>query len=156
MSNPFEAHADLFARPMRGSRERAAEKAAQIKGERLADASPLEKARAEKQVLTRRWKQARREEWKRAAGGDFGPELVAFRKALKHFDETQSAEFLDFVLRQDWLRGLPKTSRAVARGLVTQAVIRIRARAGFEFIDDSLPGEPPTVLERAHAFIGRE
>lgn len=151
MSNPFEQHAEAV-RPNRFSKEAAAERAAQQKGER--EAAPLAKKRAEKAVLMRGWRKARREEWRRTVAGDFGPDLVTFRKAMRRFDETQAQEFVVFVLSQDWLQSMPRQAKAVARGLVTQAVIRLRSKAGFEFIDDALPGEPPTALEICHAFIG--
>lgn len=153
--NFFEAHAEAL-RPQRGSAERRAERAAQAKGER--EASPLARKRKEKAELSRRWRKTRREEWRSIISSSQGAALVEFRRTLKRFDDAQpnaGQAFVALVHEHEWLRHLPKVAKAVARGLVTQAVIRIRAKAGFEFIDDALPGEAPTALERCHAFIGR-
>ena len=151
--NPFEAHAETI-RPNRWSAEAQAERRAQQKGER--EAAPLARKQKEKAILTRRWKQARREEWKATLETDYGIRFAELRRGLKRFEASEAEAFVEFVHSQAWLQTLPKKLQLIAIGLLQEATIRIRAKAGYEFIDDALPGEPPTALQRCCAFVRGE
>ena len=151
--NAFAEFADSTVsdarRKMLERADQQASRTAQLRGER--EATPLGRKKKAEAGQMKIYRRARRDEWRAAVESDYGERLVALRRGLKA--ETKPAAFIALVTSSDWLPDAPRTTRLVAKGLVMKAVIVLREKAGFEFIDDAVFGQPPTVLEVCFAFI---
>jgi hypothetical protein len=156
--NPFEALAEQQMVAATKARHRAAERRAAkvVRSERDAPMklSEAEQAQADQSAqfrAYRRWKRAEVEavlephqEWK---------ELSRLLRALSI---ENAADLIEYVRAAGWLHGADLKTRQTALSAIANIIIRLRIANGYAPIDDSLPGEPPTVFEIIRKELGTQ
>ncbi|MGY2987672.1 hypothetical protein [Bradyrhizobium sp. USDA 4508] len=99
------------------------------------------------------WRSGRFELMARGGSGEQWRELRSILRGMA-FEEVQYLP--EYVERQTWLLEADQETRVVALSLINDAIIKIRIRNGYAPINDSLPGEPPTVFERIRDILEPE
>jgi hypothetical protein len=154
MTNPYEQYGDsFFAQTARRARK---SHIAQSEKEAPMVLRGAEKAVAEDSEQMRRYQRFRRGEIQALLDGPHGQGAQRLMKILKQLT-PQSAEALFRVLEHvNWFRDADDDTRFLVLGLIDEAICRMRVRDGRSPIDDSLPGEPPTVFEICRSHLNRE
>jgi len=152
--NPFEQLAEQQMVAATKAKHRANEKRAAKREAKVvmsdADApmklSELEQQQADQSKQFRLYRQHKRAErmvvFERRAA-----EWSALSKVLRALTIDNAETLLDFVDNSAWLHEADHHTRQVVLGVISNELIRVRRENGYSPMDDSLPGEPPTVFE---------
>ena len=120
--------------------------------------STLEQARHERdQLNTYARRAAKQQREALCADPEYGDRLKKFCANLRHYNRLdQARDFADWVTKQccKWLRDAPIDIRYEALSACHEQTQRIRMRAGLAPLEDSLPGEPPSVFEICKREMG--
>ena len=100
----------------------------------------------ERDDLHRMWKLYRQKQLDAALAGPYGGilgRLIAFLNGMTF--EKGAAALIDHVRAEDW-HSTDADTRFLALCIVSEAIMRLRKRAGLPEIDDGLPGERPNAF----------
>ena len=118
----------------------------------------LDQARTERdQLNTYARRAAKQQREALCADPEYGDRLKKFCATLNHYKRLdQAQDFTDWVTKQcrQWLRAAPADIRYEALSACHEQTQRIRMRAGLAPLEDSLPGEPPSVFEICKKAMG--
>jgi hypothetical protein len=142
--NPYLDYAESVAR-----RKRRQTKPRIVKSEREAPMVPsaADKAIAETSARLRRYEAFRRKDAETLLAGPHGPQVKALLGVLKSLTPDSCDLLLGCLDAYAWYKDLGKRDRQIILSLIADAIIRMRVRNGMAPMDDSLPGEEPTVFE---------
>ncbi|MEY9235360.1 hypothetical protein ABIF78_007683 [Bradyrhizobium japonicum] len=108
---------------------------------------PQEQKLADQSRQMRRYHAWKRDQYEQLLRGPQGEQWRALRRVLKHMTIADAAQLVEYVRQQGWLLYANLHMRQVALSLIADAIIKLRIQNGYSPMDDSLPGEPPTVFE---------
>jgi hypothetical protein len=114
------------------------------------------KAVAEDSAQYRRYRQHLAREREALLKGQFGHVVDAIKDFLKTMTPDSAPGLFDLLEDSNWLQAFDEGSRYVMLSMIDDAIIRMRVQHGLPPIDDSLPGEEPTVFEICRGHINRE
>ena len=153
MSNPFEDLANAQMVAATKAKHRAAEKRSQrpklVKSERDAPMklSEQEQAMADRQKLMANYRRVSKQEFK-ALIGENGPNWWSLGHKLDTLTLDGAHQLADFVADPNcWLHAADLRSRQIALSLIAARLIVLRLEDGRAPMDDSIPGEEPTIFE---------
>ena len=81
-----------------------------------------------------------------------GNQWRAFTQLVKRLDFNSNVDA--FLTQLDWLYSQDMPTRQIALAYVANHLINLRLKAGLPPIDDSLPGEEPTLFEIIRKQLG--
>jgi hypothetical protein len=152
MTNHFEALAEAQMVAATKAKHRAAEKRAMkvkvVQSEKDAPMklSELEQKVADQSKQMRIYKRAKREEALIIYQGQ-PADYAGLDKVLRALTIDNGQTLVDYVTSAAWLREADLRTRQTVLGAIADELIRIRLQNGYAPMDDSLPGEAPTVFE---------
>jgi hypothetical protein len=138
--NPYEAYGAGFARKSR-VRVVQSEKDAPLV---LRGAA---KEIAETTTQLRRYEQHKANNRRVLLAGRHGRDVQALLTLLKSLTPESAPALLRLLERFTWFQDADDDERAGILSMIDDAIVRMRERNGLSPIDDSLPGEEPTVFE---------
>jgi hypothetical protein len=151
MTNPFERLAEQQMVSATKAKHRARERReAKLVVKSEADApmklSEVEQKQADQTKQLRSYKAWKREErllvfQRRAA------EWGELSRVLRNLTIDNTQPLLDYVASAAWLHEADHNTRRVVVSLVANELIRVRLENGYAPMDDSIPGEEPTLFE---------
>jgi hypothetical protein len=109
--------------------------------------TPQEKEIADQQKLMRGYNAARKAEYKAHLAGPNAKGWRDLRNQLEYLCITNPGDFPRWIASQHWLMQGSLKTRQDALGLIAAHFIILRLKNGMSPIDDSLPGEEPTLFE---------
>jgi hypothetical protein len=109
--------------------------------------SPLEQKMEDSSRQMRIYRRIKRAELRARLEGTQAEQWRALIEQLKALTIEDGDALVDYVQAQDWIREADLDTRYAVLSLIADVIIRLRVRNGYSPIDDSLPGEPPTVFE---------
>ena len=112
-----------------------------------------EKAIAEDSEQLRRYRRAWKTEVDQLLQGPHASSLYHLMQILKNLTPESASSLFEGLDQVNWFRDTDAYFRFIAIGLIDEAICRMRVREGLSPIDDSLPGEPPTVFEICRAVL---
>jgi hypothetical protein len=115
-----------------------------------------EKEIAENNALLRRYMRYKMAELKLLLDGECGSEVRELRSLLRELTPASGKRLLQFMEDHGWFQNLDQGARYAILDLIDTAIIRMRIRNGLPPMDDSLPGEPPTIFEICRSNLIRE
>jgi hypothetical protein len=149
--NPFTQFGDSFL-PRRGRTTRVVQRESQapqvLRG--------AEKEIAENNALLRRYLRHKMTELKMLLDGECGSEVRELRSLLRELTPASGPRLLQFLEDHGWFQNLDRGARYAILDLIDAAIIRTRIRNGLPPMDDSLPGEPPTIFELCRSGLIRD
>lgn len=107
----------------------------------------VEKQIADNNTQMRRYQQARAQEQQGLLEGAHAEGAHALVTLLKALSPSSAPALLQLLEDFDWFKSASDHDRLTILGMIDDAIIRVRIREGLSPIDDSLPGEDPTVFE---------
>lgn len=105
------------------------------------------KEMAETSAQLRRYQQLQAQERQQLLDGAHGEQVKALLTLLRSLTPDAAQGLLQLLERFHWFRDASDDERLVILRLIDTAISRMRVRAGLPPMDDSLPGEDPTVYE---------
>jgi len=152
MTNYFEALAQQQMVAATKARHRTAEKRAAAKVVQSEKDAPMKLSAAEQEVADqstqlRAYKLWKREEIKALFAGPNGKQWLSLVGHVKAMTIENAPDVMAWILAQQWLLEAPLHERQIALGAVGGAIIQLRIANGQSPMDDSLPGEEPTMFE---------
>jgi hypothetical protein len=108
---------------------------------------PQEQKLADQSRQMRRYNAWKRSQYEELLRGPQGEQWRSLRRVLKHMTINDAAELVEYVRQQAWLLYANLHVRQIGLSLIADAIIKLRIQNGYSPMDDSLPGEPPTVFE---------
>lgn len=143
MTNPFLQYGDSFFTP-RQIRRRS--HVVQSEKEAPKVLRGAEKAMAEDSEQLRRFNRFHRADVATLQANK-PAEIHQLIAILRCLSPQSSPDLLDFMEGHGWFSHFDAHARAIILRMIDDAIVRMRLREGLAPIDDSLPGEPPTVFE---------
>jgi hypothetical protein len=105
-----------------------------------------EKEIAETDAQLRRYERARKQEQEGLLDGPHAEGARALVTLLKALSPDQAPALIQLLEDFNWFRNATDHDRLIVLGMIDDAIIRMRIRAGLPPIDDSI-GEDPTMFE---------
>jgi len=149
MSNPFETVSARQTTAYTKARLRAAEKRAAKAPMKLTEQEQKQVDSGRQVRLYRQWKRAQMREFRSRYPEGFSQ----LRRTLRNLTINNASDLVVWVQSTQWLKTLPHADRSLVLSAIDQAIARLRVRNGYPPIDDSLPGEDPTVFEVIRAEL---
>lgn len=112
------------------------------------------KEMAETSAQLRRYQQLQAQERQQLLDGAHGEQVKALLTLLRSLTPDAAQGLLQLLERFHWFRDASDDERLVILRLIDNAISRMRVRAGLPPMDDSLPGEDPTVYEICRSNLG--
>lgn len=156
--NPFEALAERQLSAPVKAKHRAAEKRA-AKRQILSDAdAPMAPTRAEKDQqentqLLRQWRRWHREQSDELLESKHGKDYRGLLLILRTLESSSGPALLQWLEQASWVQQLDRNQRLTLLHEIGNAIATMRRKVGLAPFDDSLPGEEPTVFERARYVL---
>jgi hypothetical protein len=144
MNNPFERYATTVMRKQCKPHQ---PRVVQSDSEAPLVLRGVMKEIAENDAQFRRYQQHRARECQVLLDSEHGDDVRWLRAALKRLTLESPVELLDVLEQLHWFDKAGDNARFIILGMIDDAICRLRVQNGFSPIDDSLPGEPPTVFE---------
>ncbi len=124
---------------------------------RQKSAGALEKALDEDRRLLRRYKIAKKAQFKTmCADPEHGDKLRKFSTALNQFAIEDGSRFARYVTCEaaDWLRATPEVVRCMALEIISARIVYVRMRAGLVPFSDPLPGQKDDLFRVCKQELG--
>jgi hypothetical protein len=158
MSNSFERFAETQMVRATKAKHKAAEtrarnKVVQSEKDAPMKLGPLEQKMEDSSRQMRLYRRYKRAELRALLEGSMAEQWRALLQYLKALTIEHGDALVDYVRHQHWLHDSDMDTRHTALSLIADAIIRLRVRNGYSPMDDSLPGESPTVFEIIRADL---
>lgn len=149
--NPFEKLANAQMVAATKAKHRAAERRAVkiVKSEKDAPMklSPMEQEQADQSTQMRVSRALKRAQLQALLDGKTGLEWRQLIKELKDMTIDNASSLPDYIADQRWLLDGDRDARRTALSIIDDRIISLRRENGLSPINDSLPGEDPTIFE---------
>lgn len=150
--NYFEALAQQQMVAATKAKHRATEKRAAVKvvkSERDAPMKPsaMEQDQLDKNAQLKLWRAYHREELNAVVNGPYRDNWRELVRVVRDMTFENPSAVIGYVQHAQWLHDADIQTRRVVLSMIARAIIQLREINGYSPIDDSLPGEEPTVFE---------
>jgi hypothetical protein len=152
--NPYEAYKEFAASILPRRRKQLQPRVVKSEREAPMVLRGAEKAVAENDAQFRRYKRLQAAEREKLLAGPHGKDVSALILALKYLTPDSAPNLFRVLEYFAWFEAADADAKQQILSLIDEAICRMRVQNGLPPIDDSLPGEEPTVFEICRANLG--